>query len=476
MFTSLHNAFKTVIYFLTIFASIQALASPITPEEALSNVQEYLYAEGGYKLKGAASQSLSLAYAIGKNTTGEMFHAKAMGEAEKALVYIFNYGENEGFVVASGDDVAEPILGISDEGNFDVDNIPVNLAELLDEYANEIAWASITLQGSEILEDSSPNQAGASRKNIKVLLTTKWGQGSPYNSKCKFGKKKTACVTGCVATAMAQLAYYWARSSSTGRFKGGSVALGKYTTYTKKYEVPALPALTTFNWSKMVQKKGKPKNKKSKAAVATLMRYCGQSVRMDYTPSSSAASLNDAAFALRYDFRFDCDLSVAYADNMTSAEFENLIYSELLSKRPVIMAGSKSNYKGGHAFICDGYNSKKKKFHMNWGWNGSCNGYYKLSALKPVKNHNYSSHKMAIVGVDPLARTRTNAPSLEENDFNDEDMDETVVPSINEVTGIEEVATPETLDGVIIYNLNGQLVDNPSNGIYIVNGKKVLFK
>ena len=87
-----------------------------------------------------------------------------------------------------------------------------------------------------------------------------------------------------------------------------------------------------------------------------------------------------------------------------------------------------------------------------------------------------SSHKTAIVGVDPLARTRANAPSLEENDFNDEDMDETVVPSINEVTGIEEVATHETLDGAVIYNLNGQRVDNPSNGIYIVNGKKVLFK
>ena len=33
-----------------------------------------------------------------------------------------------------------------------------------------------------------------------------------------------------------------------------------------------------------------------------------------------------------------------------------------------------------HAFICDGYDDNGL-FHFNWGWSGSHNGFFAMSAL-----------------------------------------------------------------------------------------------
>lgn len=445
-------------------------ANPITPEKALSNVQEFIQS-GEMKLSHNGKVRLTLAYTM--NETEETNYST------HGFLYIFNINDENGFVIASGDDMAEPILGFCEEGSFDANNIPVNVAAWLDGYAKEIDWLQVN--GYPVEPDDSPLMAANARKTISPFVTTKWGQGSPYNTQCKFNKVQ--CVTGCVATATAQVMYYWARSSKVGKYKGGSVALDGYKTYTKKYSVGALPALTTFRWSKMVQEKGKPKNKASKSAVAQLMRYCGQAVEMDYGKKSSGAYIEDAAWALKYDFGFDCNLHMIYADDMTAGEFNNLIYNEIAAKHPVLMAGS--GKQGGHAFVCDGYDKKKKKFHFNWGWNGSHNGWYALTALKVKMSkkttYKFNSHKSAIIGVNPMQNRLTNPtePTEDENE-NIIPTEEYTTKSMGTVdtqaTGIENIHESSETVNSPYYNLQGVKVDSPTPGIYIHNGKKVLIR
>ena len=456
-----------------LFLSISGvLANPISPEKAKSNVQAFLNT-GEMKLSNRGPLTLSLAYTINK--------AEETNYSADGFLYVFNISGENGFVIASGDDMAEPILGYCEDEAFDPNDIPENMAAWLDSYAKEIDWLQVNGYPTEI--EDGPFMAATARKNISPMLTTKWGQGSPYNTKCKFNKVQ--CVTGCVATATAQLMYYWARSSKSGKYKGGSVALDGYKTYTKKYTVGALPALSTFNWSKMKQKSGKPDGSASKNAVAQLMRYCGQAVEMDYTKKSSGAFLEDAAYALEYYFGFDCGLRMAYADDMTASEFNSLIYNELAAKRPVLMAGT--GKKGGHAFVCDGYNKKSKKFHFNWGWNGQYQkSYYALTALN-VAGYKFNSHKCAVVGVNPMMNRLVNPSELaedenEEMNPNDENMTKAMgltetTEDGTEATGIGNVPEQSEADAnAPYYNLQGVKVDNPTPGLYIRNGKKVLVR
>lgn len=63
-------------------------------------------------------------------------------------------------------------------------------------------------------------------------------------------------------------------------------------------------------------------------------------------------------------------------------EWDDLVYAELTENGPVYYEGTGDG--GGHAFVCDGYDSKTGFFHFNWGWSGKGNGYYRLSALNPT--------------------------------------------------------------------------------------------
>jgi len=446
------------VFFMAAIASVQA--NPITAESAMHNAKAYLVSGPMKKAKGKLS--LSLAYSLDNK--------RATTDNKNGLVYVFNISGNQGFVIASGDDMVEPILGHCEEGEFDPNNIPAPMKEWMDEYVKEIDWVQTHGYSSE------PEPLMASkRKDVKALVKNKWNQGSPYNAKCKFNG--TACYTGCVATAMAQVMYYWAMTSTKGKYKCGSVAYDSYYTDTKAYYVDSLPAIEAFAWGKMTT--GKPKKKAAKAAVAQLMRYCGQSVYMDYTKSGSGAFIEDAAWALKYHFNYDCSLHMAYASDMTKNEWNAMIYAEIVAKRPVIMAGN--GKKGGHAFICDGYRKKDKKFHFNWGWGGSCNGYFALTSLK-TKYGTFNSNKAAIVGINPMenrqmAIANEDMPEIETN-YKEEMTKATGKKNNtgNETTGIEQNVTETQNDNAPFYDLNGVKVENPTKGLYIRNGKKVFVK
>ena len=141
-------------------------------------------------------------------------------------------------------------------------------------------------------------------------------------------------------------------------------------------------------------------------AVAELMVYCGTSVKMVYGTSSSA-STTTAATMLKKKFDYSPDLKEISRYNYSLSAWTDIIYNELKEKRPVLYSGSTSS--SGHAFVVDGYNGDEL-FHVNWGWGGSCDGYFMLTVMNPdatdgagasASSDGYSSGQSALIGIRP---------------------------------------------------------------------------
>jgi len=362
-----------------LLTAMVAQAAPITLEKARENVMAFL-TSGNMQQRVKGNRNLKLAYT--RNGTNGV---------AAPLFHVFNIGDGGGFVIASADDVAVPVLGYCDKGTFDPDDIPVNMQAWLEGYSEEIAKSR---DNGAVPKGDAP--VYASRKKINPMIKSTWDQCAPYNDMCIFDG--TRCLTGCVATGMAQIMYYWATIGIDGKkFRCGSTALPAYTTETQHYAVGALDALTSFDWDSMTD--GTPTTTKGKTAVARLMRYCGQSVEMDFREDGASASLVDAAKAFQNYFDYNYGMQVIYSYNMTEQEWQELVYNELNEGKPFLMSGLGT---GGHAFICDGYDPANGKFHFNWGWGGDYDGWFVLTSLRPGE-YNFSSTRHGIKSIQPFS-------------------------------------------------------------------------
>jgi len=354
-----------------------AVSAPITRQKALRNVNEFL------QERGVRIQETAIRHAPIKSN-----------EQEIAPYYVFNLGDDNGFVIASGDDCAYEILGYSDKGSFDADNIPENVQAWLDGYAKEIEWG----RENNVLSLKTA-KAGPAKKSVEPLLTTRWGQNSPYNDQCVFNG--VVCKTGCAATAMAQLMYYWAKIGKDGKtFRCGSRGMSPYITSTYSYQVDSIPPLDSFDWDNMTD--DKPTTAEGKQAVAQLMRYCGQALQMNYLRSESTAYASGVRYSLSDEFGYSWHMHYIRSDNMPSEEWDSLIYDNIAKGLPVFMTGQSRQGVGGHAFLCDGYDSQLDKYHFNWGWEGLDDGFYSISALTP-NGDNYSYNKIATIDILPYS-------------------------------------------------------------------------
>lgn len=297
-------------------------------------------------------------------------------------LYVFNVADNGGFVIVSNDDATRPILGFSDNGHIDADNMPDNMRAWLQGYADEIAWLQKQpAQSRQSARSRAPRQVGSHSTNaIEPLLgETKWNQGSPYNGLCpKIGN--STCVTGCVATAMAQVMYY----TETKAGNSSTVTTAAIPSYSwNSTTLEPIAAGSTINWAHMTPTYNNNSTDQAKTAVATLMKYCGYSVGMNYGTGGSSAPSSSIANALKNYFDYNETTQFVMRKLYSYAKWTDLIYFELAHNRPVIYSGQSSG--GGHAFVCDGYQYQNNTdfFHINWGWGGQSNEYFVLSALDP---------------------------------------------------------------------------------------------
>ncbi len=324
---------------------------------------------------------------------------------EIPLVYVFSMGEQQGFVLVSGDDVAWPILGYSTQGSYSTTHLPDNLRKWIQGYQQQIIQAiehQITASETTIAQwnkliNNQLNPISRESNSVNPLLSTTWDQSPYYNSLCPGGS-----VTGCVATAMAQVMKFWNHPvQGTGMH---SYNHPTYGTLSVNF------GSTTYNWSSMPNSVNSSNN-----AVATLMYHCGVAVDMNYSPQSSGAWVVEdddpicAESALKNYFGYSSSLHGEKRDNgYSTSQWITLIRGELDAHRPVLYAGFGSG--GGHAFVCDGYNASNY-FHFNWGWSGYYDGYFSIDALDPGGTGTgggtggYNSGHQALIGVVPYTAT-----------------------------------------------------------------------
>ena len=318
--------------------ALSALAAPVTLQQARQQAQLFMTRLGNYAdLQLAQKQTFR----------------GAPSSQQTAPYYVFNDSQQQGFVIVSGDDRAPAILGYSTEGSFAEEDMPTNMQAWLDEYARQVRW----IQEHDV--QSTPAKAPV-RHAISPMLTSLWDQNDPFNRDCPtFLNTGNKCVTGCVATAMAQVLYY--HGSSTGLPSGTTKLIPAYECNTNwggfgKIKVSAKPT-TTFAWADMLPSyHNKTDNSYSTpcAAVAKLMAYCGAAVEMEYRDQvngGSSASTNSVSFALNT--YFGMDAARASRETYSYPQWMELIYDELNAGRPVIYDGQSSG--GGHSFVVDGY-------------------------------------------------------------------------------------------------------------------------
>lgn len=285
-------------------------------------------------------------------------------------VYFFR--GSAGAMLLPADDKAEPVLGYFD--NNPQGAMPPQLEWWIDEYARQIAWGAAHRTVAST-QRSADNADG--REPIEPLLTTVWNQSTPFNNNCPLDGDRHA-PTGCLATALAQIMNYWKYPSEPT----GSI------TYTDSYgrrrscNFDGKP----FEWDNMVDNYNADDNgsvtytPEQASAVAWLMQAVGHATQMKYSAMGSGAYTFNLGPAISRYFSYPGSATLQ-RDYYSAEVWENLVYEHIRTVGPVFYTGANFNNMG-HAFVCDGY-SNNGFFHINWGWGGLYDGYFKLSALVP---------------------------------------------------------------------------------------------
>ena len=295
-------------------------------------------------------------------------------QTDKSLAALYVFNTSDGFVIVSADDCETPIIGYSHEGRFAPDNVPVQMEEYLQVFADKIRYSienhieadENAAKQWELVKTTGWLNDQKSTQSVAPLLTEMWHQGCLYNSLCPTLSKLPCghAEVGCVAVAMGQIMHYW-----------------KYTTY---------------DWDHMPDSLTEASSEAEIEAVATLLYHCGVAVDMYYTVNGSGASSGDVPNALYRYFSYSKKIHFEKRDNYSDEEWLSMLKDNLDAHRPVMYSGSGN--QGGHAFVCDGYDDNDM-LHFNWGW-GVANGYFSLGNLNP-NGYAFNRNQVAILDIIP---------------------------------------------------------------------------
>ncbi len=337
---------KFLLFILVSTIGIVAWGAPLTPQKAIATASDFIISRTPGLKKAPGKTNLQIAY--------------TSTVKEGNCFYIVESDSDKGYVVVSADDRLPSVLGYADTGTFDINSIPPNMKWWLEEYTHEIQSFLRSPEKFKMYVPSSYTPVGPYMKTL-------WNQNAPYNDLCPIDPTTNArSVTGCVATAMAQVMKYYNYPSK------GTGSRGEFS-----FEN------VSFDWPNMLNKyvSSADYNSTQANAVATLMVNCGRSVDMEYGSSESGAVSVKVGNALTSYFGYDNSIRYNMRDYCTEQEWEETIYSDLAKGHVVFYHGRTPT--GGHAFVCDGYGGNGF-YHFNWGWGGSQDGYFRLFILNPA--------------------------------------------------------------------------------------------
>lgn len=354
--------------------SFSLYAEPVTPSQARRIAERFL---------GTHSKSI-------KST----ITPRTSSGTDIAPYYVFNT-DGRGFVIVSGDDAIGSIIGYSDSGTFSIEDAPSNLTTWLDTYSRYATKATKCIS-TQVIKSGTPIVE-------PLLANILWAQGSPFNAKCPTYTSQgttTNYYVGCVATAMSQIMRY---------YKYPQQGTGSHSYKSNIGDLSADFGNTTYQWDDMLENYTGTSTQEQRDAVATLCAQVGVSVNMTYEPSGSGAYSQLVPGALKNYFGYDKGISYLVRDYYTSDEWMSFIKQELDAKRPVYYSASNDDGLGGHAFVCDGYDSNGFVY-INWGWEGKSNGYFMVNYLNPDDlgigsgSGGYNTGQEIIIGIQPSGK------------------------------------------------------------------------
>lgn len=352
---------KLLLLSLAFLCSLTAWTAQRSPEEARSVARSFFMQSSGAVTRNAGDIHLVA-------VSNDLLKSVSTRSVEGTAFYIYNY-EQSAYVIVSGDDRMKPVLGYSDNGSFITENLPVNILGWLELY--NAAYAQLGNAERAVTEPKLLTKTSFPASVSPLLGSICWDQSEPYNNTCPLYQGER-CVTGCVATAMAMILKYHeypVKGKGTHSYKtpNGIECSFDYGN-------------TTFDWDNMLPQYEGNYSTTQANAVAQLMSASGIAVDMGYSPYASGAYSHLVGKALIDYFGYDGNLGLVFRQFFTSAEWMNMIKSEISEKRPIYYAGSSDD--AGHAFVFDGYDAQDM-VHVNWGWSGMNNGYFEVASLNP---------------------------------------------------------------------------------------------
>lgn len=386
---------------ICLMAATTVSAQQISESDAKEIAQSFLAGQPHHGTKASTGKQLSLVYT-----------QPSPADAATANLYVFNNPQGGFAIVAADERVGQSILGYSDHGTFSPDNMPDNVRFWLSDYARQIDFvkAHAKVKKEKNIKTLDGTLPTGYTTQVGPLITTKWGQDAPYNAQTPiFTNKKGEeehSRTGCVATAMAQvMAYHKYPAVGKGSHEDWwSVQVGDIRHESVNY------GEATYNWENM-----------SDADIAKLMYHCGIAVDMTYDLAErggSGAVDNMIGTALRTYFGYSKSVSYIEKKNYVTEDWIKLMTEELDNSRPVIYGAWDSHHDFGHELILDGYAKKSDTdvmFHINWGWNGDCDGYYAISALNPDNAYTNSDNVNDFYDSNHVATIKIQKPTSAED-------------------------------------------------------------
>ncbi|MBI5538579.1 MAG: C10 family peptidase [Bacteroidia bacterium] len=358
-----------------VFANYIAISAPVSLDKA-KDVAVNFYNLQYYRVNGTLPyyKAITINPVSAKSSVG---------------YWVCNFS-NGGYVIISGDDIAYPVIGYSFESEFDLNNIPEALQDWLTSASESIDLAKSNkantgyqyLWEKYLNKTEINNMQKQSIQNVSPFVTTKWDQGVNYNNYCPANVNGPGghCLTGCVATAMAQVMKYYnypERGRDSILYTGNNNVVFENTYY---------------RWNEMTTYA----NSTSGDAISELMFHCGITVNMNYGPDGSGTMTEYVPWALIHNFRYHPSAGYLQRKNVTDKDWDIIIRDNLDMLHPVLYSGQGT---GGHAFVCDGYQDTCY-YHFNWGWSGAANGYFYNNDLTPYSD-NFSNDQGAVINIKP---------------------------------------------------------------------------
>lgn len=402
-----------LLLMMAFFVTMAHATGVISPEAAQTAAKNFM-------LERTGNPSLSLSDFTLEKTVSD--------ESGNALYYVFNMNDH-GFILISASELTTPVIAFSTESKYKGNE---SSAFMEAKYKSQIK----TINENPELADSKAYKAWkaytrSNEKGAKVtitgdyvepLVTTVWEQGKYYNQYCPYHPQASSYYdyrvpNGCVALTMSNILNFY-RYPRLG-FGGTSyipfdydfeadTMIYEFGRITERFDqIPLEYEYITDDVSAYQGNLGK------------LTYLTGVSTRMGYGADGSGSNGEYCLNGLKTNWLYNQSGALRSIDDVADyKEWEDIVVTELNKNRPVYYAGYSEIYGQGHAWIVDGYVTvdTTRYFHVNWGWSGSDNGFYRIDMLHTRSFGSFSQNEYVIVGIAPedtlIAKPQTSFDTL----------------------------------------------------------------